>query len=328
MNTATPLNIECQLIRPTRNVLTISEDVTKGLFGVRRTLPPKYFYDERGSDLFDQICDVSEYYPTRAESTLLKKIAASVIRESRPDRIMELGSGTSRKTRYLFDACTELKYCPGYAPLDVCDDVLVATGEALHEEYGWLDVRPMVGDYTAGLGNLPKGSGRNLVVFLGGTIGNFTADERLDFLKELRSVMRPGDSLLLGADRVKDPETLHAAYNDDAGITAEFNLNLLRVLNREIGANFDLGGFRHYAYFNPLESQIEMYLISMLDQRVHFNSINQDLEFKEGDHILTEISAKFTRNQLQSLVAESGFKIVAHHESSAPKFSLLLACPS
>lgn len=328
MNTATPLNIECQPIRPTRNVLTISEDVTKGLFGVPRTLPPKYFYDERGSDLFDQICDVPEYYPTRTESALLQKIASRVIQISQPDRIVELGSGTSRKTRYLLDACTELKCHPVYAPLDVCDDVLVATGEALHEEYGWLDVQPMVGDYTAGLGNLPQGSGRNLVVFLGGTIGNFTINERLDFLKELRDVMRSGDSLLLGADRVKDPETLHAAYNDGAGVTAAFNLNLLRVLNREIGANFDLDEFEHYAHFNPLESRIEMYLIAMSDQCVHFSNMNEDLEFREGDHILTEISAKFTRNQLELLLTESGFKVTAHHESSGPKFSLLLAYPS
>ena len=327
MNTAAPLTVECLTIRPTHNVTTLSEDVANGLFGKRRTLPPKYFYDQRGSDLFDQICDVPEYYPTRTESALLERVAGDVIEASRPERIVELGSGTSRKTRYLLDACTDLSCYPLYAPFDVCDDVLLASGEALQAEYGWLEVQPMVGDYTAGLGNLPRYTGRNLVVFLGGTIGNFTREERLDFLAELRGVMYDGDSLLLGADRVKEPEKLHAAYNDRAGITAEFNLNVLRVLNRELGANFDLDGFEHYAHFNPLESRIEMYLISMRDQSVRFNHIDGDLEFKEGDHILTEISTKFTRNQLELLLLESGFNVVNHYESNGLKFSLLLARP-
>ena len=327
MNTAATLTIECLTIRPTRNVTTLLEDVANGLFGERRTLPPKYFYDQHGSDLFDQICDVPEYYPTRTESTLLECVAGEVIAASRPERIVELGSGTSRKTRYLLDACTDQACYPVYAPFDVCDDVLLASGEALRAEYGWLEVQPMVGDYTAGLGNLPRDPGRNLVVFLGGTIGNFTRKERLDFLAELRGLMHDGDSLLLGADRVKEAEILHAAYNDGAGITAEFNLNVLRVLNRELGANFDLDGFEHYAHFNPLESRIEMHLISMRDQSVHFNHMNENLEFKEGDHILTEISTKFTRIQLESLLLESRFKVVDHYESNGLKFSLLLARP-
>lgn len=327
MNTAAPLAIECLAIQPTRQVTTLSEDVTNGLFGERRTLPPKYFYDRRGSDLFDQICDVREYYPTRTESALLECVAGDVIKASCPGRIVELGSGTSRKTRYLLDACTDQACYPVYAPFDVCADVLLASGEALHAEYGWLEVQPMAGDYTAGLGNLPHETGRNLVVFLGGTIGNFTHEERLDFLAELRAVMHDGDSLLLGADRVKEPEILHAAYNDDAGITAEFNLNVLRVLNRELGANFDLNGFEHYAHFNPLESRIEMYLISMREQCVNFNHLDENLEFEEGGHILTEISTKFTRNHLESLLLESGFKVVDHYESNDYKFSLLLARP-
>ena len=328
MNTAVPLAVECQTIRPTRNASSISEDVANGLFGEPRTLPPKYFYDQRGSDLFDQICDVPEYYPTRTESALLERIAGTVIEASRPERIVELGSGTSRKTRHLLDACTEQACYPVYAPFDVCDDVLVATGEALHEEYGWLDVRPMVGDYTAGLGNLPQSQGRNLVVFLGGTIGNFSPEERLDFLIELRGVMHERDSLLIGADRVKETEILHAAYNDDAGITAAFNLNVLRVLNRELGANFDLDGFEHYAHFNPVESRIEMHLISMRDQSIHFGHMDEDLEFREGDHIRTEISTKFTRREFESLLLESGFRISDHYESNGLKFSLLLAHPS
>jgi L-histidine Nalpha-methyltransferase len=328
VNTATTSTIECQTIRPTRMVSTLPEDVLNGLFGEPRTLPPKYFYDERGSGLFDQICDAPEYYPTRTESALLERIAGDVIESVRPECIVELGSGTSRKTRHLLNACDDQTCYPVYAPFDVCGEVLVTSGEALHTEYGWLDVQPMVGDYTAGLGNLPRWADRTLIAFLGGTIGNFTKAERLDFLADVRSVMDRSDMLLLGADRVKEPDVLHAAYNDDAGITAEFNLNLLRVMNRELGADFDLSGFEHYAYFNPLESRIEMHLISMRDQTVRFEDIEKRLEFDEGDHILTEISTKFTRAELEAVLTETGFEIVNHYESNDTKFSLLLAQPS
>lgn len=327
VNTAITTTIECQTIRPTRVISTLSEDVVNGLFGEPRSLPPKYFYDERGSDLFDQICDAPEYYPTRTESALLEKIAGDVIESARPECIVELGSGTSRKTRHLLNACDDRAFYPVYAPLDVCDEVLVTSGEALHAEYDWLQVHPMVGDYTAGLGNLPHRADRTLIVFLGGTIGNFTQIERLDFLAEVRDVMGRNDKLLLGADRVKEPDVLHAAYNDNAGITAEFNLNILRVLNRELGADFDLDGFEHYAHFNPLESRIEMHLISMRKQTVQFGDMERRLEFKEGDHILTEVSTKFTRTELEAMFAETGFEIVRHYESNATKFSLLLAQP-
>jgi L-histidine N-alpha-methyltransferase len=318
----------CTPIAPTRPVLTLSEDVAHGLFAPPRTLPPKYFYDERGSALFDQICDVPEYYPTRTESALLKEIAGDVIELERPSCILEFGSGTSRKTRHLLDACGDQDCYPVYAPFDVCDEVLIASGESLAREYDWLDVQPMSGDYTAGLGNLPHRPGRNLMLFLGGTIGNFTAAQSLDFLRELRATMGPGDSLLLGADRVKDPEVLHAAYNDDAGITAAFNLNLLRVLNREVGADFDLEGFAHYAHFNPLESRIEMHLISMRRQQVQLSEIRQVVQFHEGDNILTEISRKFTRVDLENMLTAAGFAIARHYESAGLKFSLVLAHPA
>ncbi|MGE0483267.1 MAG: L-histidine N(alpha)-methyltransferase [Gammaproteobacteria bacterium] len=328
VNTATINRIACETIRPTRPVSSLSEDVTRGLFCAPRSLPPKYFYDERGSLLFDRICDVPEYYPTRTESALLEEIAAEVIEHSQPARIVELGSGTSRKTRHLFDACDRLGCHPLYAPVDVCDEILVASGEALSVDYRWLDVRPLVGDYTAGLGNLPRRAGRNLVVFLGGTIGNFAPADARDFLREVRATMSAGDSLLLGADRVKEPDVLHAAYNDDAGLTAEFNLNVLRVLNRELGADFDLDAFEHYAHFNPLESRIEMHLIAMRDQSVRFAGVDATIDFHEGDNILTEISCKFTRTALEELLVETGFRVDRHYESAGLKFSLVLAQPA
>lgn len=328
LNTAVPGRISCERIQPTRTIASLSEDVTRGLFAAPRTLPPKYFYDEHGSILFDRICDVPEYYPTRTEGALLREIADAVIERAQPERITELGSGTSRKTRHLFDACDRLGWHPLYAPVDVCDEILVASGESLSADYDWLEVRPLVGDYTAGLGNLPRPSTRNLVVFLGGTIGNFAAADALDFLREVRATMTAGDSLLLGADRVKEPEVLHAAYNDDAGLTAAFNLNVLRVLNRELGADFDLAGFEHYAHFNPLESRIEMHLIAMRDQHVNFAGLGERLQFREGDNILTEISRKFTRAQLEDLLNDAGFRVTEHYESNGPKFSLVLAQPA
>ncbi|MCB1747292.1 MAG: L-histidine N(alpha)-methyltransferase [Gammaproteobacteria bacterium] len=328
LNTAATPRIACAAMRPTRPVSSLSEDVARGLFSAPRSLPPKYFYDERGSLLFDRICDVPEYYPTRTESALLEEIAGEVIGHSQPARIVELGSGTSRKTRHLLDACDRMGCHPLYAPVDVCDEILVTSGEALSVDYQWLDVRPLVGDYTAGLGNLPRREGRNLVVFLGGTIGNFAPGDARDFLREVRTTMSAGDSLLIGADRVKEPDVLHAAYNDDAGLTAEFNLNVLRVLNRELGADFDLGGFEHYAHFNPLESRIEMHLIAMRNQVVRLDGFDGALEFHEGDNILTEISCKFTRAALEELLVETGFEVDRHYESAGLKFSLVLARPA
>ena len=327
MNTAEAETPVCEMVDPTRSAATLVDDAKSGLIDAPRTLPPKYFYDERGSELFDQICDAPEYYPTRTESALLQDVAARVLDEVRPDSIVELGSGTSRKTRHLFDACESLGQAPSYFPFDVCDEVLVSSAESLQQSYQWLDVFPMVGDYTAGLGNLPRREGRNLYVFLGGTIGNFSQAEAQDFLREVRACMAPDDALLIGADRVKDPDVLHAAYNDDGGVTAAFNLNLLNVLNRELDADFDPQAFEHYALFNPQESQIEMFLIAMREQRVRLGELDQVLEFREGDNIRTEISRKFTRERLENLLGGSGFGVRAHYESDGTKFSLVLADP-
>ncbi len=315
-------------MQPTRDVKTLVEDVAAGLFSAPRTLPPKYFYDDHGSQLFDQICDAPEYYPTRTEAALLQRVATEVMRATAPACIVELGSGTSRKTRYLLDSCRELGMEPSYAPVDVCDDVLRSSGSALQSEYPWLSVNPVVGDYTAGLGNLPRVAARNLFVFLGGTIGNFLAAEAQSFLVEVREQMTTDDCLLLGADRVKDPDMLHAAYNDDAGITAAFNLNVLHVLNRELGANFNLSNFEHYAHFNPVQSQIEMHLIAMRDQEVAFTGLDPVLRFQEGDSILTEVSRKFTRRQREGMLVAAGFTVEQHFEAENVKFSLVLARPT
>ncbi len=317
-----------QQVPPARPTAGLEEDVRRGLLrGPPRSLPPKYFYDARGSVLFDRICDTPEYYPTRTEDALLERCAAAIIAAVRPKHIVELGAGTSRKTRRLFDACVSEACHSAYAPFDVCHDVLVEAGGSLVNDYDWLTVNALVGDYHAGFDHLPRFEGRSLFVFLGGTIGNFYPEEAVEFLSELRAHMQPDDRLLLGADRVKDPAALHAAYNDAAGVTAEFNLNVLEVLNRELDADFVCEGFYHHACYHPGTQRIEMYLVSKRRQRVRLRRLNEQLEFADGEEILTEISRKFTPESLRALLTVSGFRVEEHFEAPEGYFSLMLAVP-
>jgi len=313
---------------PLRSGKTLREDFYDGMLHPPRSLPAKYFYDQVGSSLFDKICDSPEYYPTRTESRLLKEISSELIGLVKPGCITEFGSGTARKTRFILDACQNIRCHPVYNPVDVCAEVLVESSEDLRKQYDWLTVNPLVGDYTMGFLNFPHLSDRNLFVFLGGTIGNFSETDSLRFLSELRQAMSEGDSLLIGADRVKSPKILHAAYNDAEGITAKFNLNLLNVLNRRLGASFQIENFAHYALYNPITCQIEMYLMSMQQQTVEFNSIDESILFGKGDCILTEVSRKFTRESLESLMVSAGFQVRKHFEVNKPEFSLVLAEPS
>lgn len=319
--------LPCMSISPTRPLRSLAEDALAGLFHRPMSLPAKYFYDVVGSALFDEICRTPEYYPTRTEATLLAEVADGIIAHTQPLRILELGSGMSRKTRHLLDACATGECQPTYVPFDVCSEVLQKSGTSLTRDYAWLRVEPAVGDYTAGLGNLPLHGGRNLLLFLGGTIGNFSHAQALDFLREVRAIMEVGDYFLIGADRVKDPARLHAAYNDAAGITATFNFNLLSVLNRGLGADFVAEHFRHHACYNPAPMQIEMYLISACGQRVNFPALRRHLVLEEGDAILTEISRKFTAPALEGLLHCAGFAVEAHYASDDDAYSLVLARP-
>jgi len=248
----------CTSIEPARNVPDIAEDVRAGLLSVPRSLPPKYFYDERGSRLFEQICATPEYYPTRTEEKLLSHYSEEIINQVKPEEIMELGSGNAQKTRRLFDACENTHHTCSYAPLDVCEPMLENVSAQLKSDYHWLEVMPLLGDYHAGLENLPKSHGTRLYVFLGGTIGNFYPGEAQDFIKEIKASMQPGDYLLLGADRVKDNHILDAAYNDEQGITAEFNLHVLNVLNRELKADFNPENFEHQNFRSISPNQKSM----------------------------------------------------------------------
>jgi len=318
----------CASIKPARDVPDIVEDVRAGLLSAPRSLPPKYFYDERGSQLFEQICDTAEYYPTRTEEKLLSLHSKDIITQVKPTEIMELGSGNAQKTRRLFDACEQTEHICSYAPLDVCEPMLENVSEQLQSDYDWLDVNPLVGDYHAGLQHLPGTHGTRLYVFLGGTIGNFYPGQAQDFINEINATMTPGDYLLLGADRMKENHLLDAAYNDEQGITAEFNLNLLHVLNRELNADFNLEHFEHKAEFNSDHNRIEMHLLCTQDHSVQLQSLDEEISFQQGDSILTEVSHKFTSDGLEELLQESGLNICNHYEPDNQYFSLILAsCP-
>lgn len=318
-------DIACTMVMPTRLIPDMVDDVRESLLSQPRSLSPKYFYDERGSELFDQICTTPEYYPTRTENSLLEHYAEQIIDLTRPDQILELGSGYSVKTRRLFDACESIEHHCIYVPFDVCEEVLIDSAQRLTEEYGWLHLSPLLGDYHGGLGNLPGTSGKRLFVFLGSTIGNFEQHDALCFIQELNKVMQPGDALLLGVDRVKENTILNAAYNDAQGVTAEFNLNMLRVLNRELDANFKLDEFDHHACFNTEKSRIEMRLIANCNHEVRINDIDASISFAQGDDILTEISQKYTYSGIEKMLSDAGFIINEHYEDEKAYFSLILA---
>ena len=307
---------------------SLVEDFTRGMLQGRKSIPPKYFYDDVGSRLFDQICDLPEYYPTRIESGLLKNISTELIDFVKPDCLTELGSGASRKTEHLLDACNRSNHGLLYEPVDVCEEMLNWSSDNLQKKYDWLSVEPILADYTKEVKWKVDDSRRRLFIFLGGTIGNFDANLALQFLKKLKNDMGLDDYLLIGADRVKRPDLLHAAYNDKAGYTAEFNLNVLSVFNRQLKTKFVKDNFFHYAFYNPIESQIEMHLVSSGEQCVEVSTLNETVYFNQGESILTEISRKFTRKSFEKLLKKAGFEVDKHFESDQLKFSLVLAHPT
>lgn len=305
----------------------MARDVRAGLSATPKSLPPKYFYDRHGSLLFERICGTSEYYPTRTEERLLAEIADDVIARTRPREIVELGSGSSRKTAQLFDACERARRHCAYVPIDICGDMLLRAGTQLLARYPWLEVRACAGDYTAGLERLPATSGARLCVFLGGTIGNFDDAQCVRFLRGVRACLGRADRLLLGADRVKAKAVLDAAYNDADGYTAAFNLNVLRVINRELRGEFDLADFEHDAFFNEDASQIEMHLRARREHDVMIRALGLRVHFDRGESILTEISRKFTSQSLAAALEAGGFALDTHYQPDDGYFSLALARP-
>ena len=304
-------------------------DALSGLTSEPKSLPPKWFYDAQGSALFEKITALREYYPTRAEREILHATAAGIAGQTRARTLVELGSGSSEKTRLLLDALRAAGTLRGYVPVDVSEPALVAAGTALSAEYPGLDVRAVVSDFTEHLGLPDDGDAPapRLIAFLGSTIGNLVPTERASFLARLRAGLRPGDFFLLGTDLVKDPATLVAAYDDCSGVTAAFNKNVLAVLNTELGADFDLDAFEHVAAWDAEAEWIEMRLRSLADQVVHLPAIGLGVRFAAGEEMRTEISAKFRRAGVESELAAAGFAMRSWWTDSAGQFGLSLSVP-
>ena len=303
----------------------LEADVRAGLTATPKSLPPKWFYDARGSELFDQITRLPEYYPTRREREVLDRHAGLVAELTGADTLVELGSGTSEKTRLLLDALRDAGTLRRFVPFDVDETVLTWAGGAVAAEYPGVSVHAVVGDFEHHLPMLPTG-GRRLVAFLGGTIGNLRPAARADLLADLTSTLAPDDWLLLGTDLVKDPERLVRAYDDAAGVTAEFNRNVLHVLRRELGAEVDPDAFAHVALWDPEQEWIEMRLRSLREQTVRV--LDLEVGFAEGEELRTEVSAKFRQERVQAELAAAGLQLTHWWTDLRGEFAVSLSRPA
>ncbi|HJX28693.1 MAG TPA: L-histidine N(alpha)-methyltransferase [Thermoanaerobaculia bacterium] len=293
---------------------TFADDVRRGLTTTPKVLYPRYFYDRLGSLLFEAICELPEYYPTRAETEIFERHAAEIVQEiDGRVRLVELGSGDGRKTRLLIEALVACQGRLEYLPIDVSRSALEQSAERLLQVFPELSVTAFVADYQAGLrairGELVPSGLRTLALFLGSTIGNLDPADRVELLRGIRGVLRPGDSLLLGVDLRKSPDILLPAYDDALGVTAAFNLNVLLRVNQELGGGFDLAAFRHQARWNDELSRIEMHLESLAEQTVPIRSLGVDVRFAAGETIHTESSYKFDLGQVEEMAAASGFAV-------------------
>jgi L-histidine Nalpha-methyltransferase len=304
----------------------LEDDVRSGLTATPKSIPPVWFYDEEGSRLFEAITALPEYYPTRVERLLLTRHAPAIAQRAAADTLVELGAGACDKTRVLLDGMQAQGPLARYLPFDVSDEFLRAAAVGLVEDYPGLQIHAVVGDFHQHLDRIPR-TGRRLVAFLGGTVGNLDPAARRRFLFDLNCTMAAHDHLLLGTDLVKDPARIVAAYDDAAGVTAAFNRNVLLVLNRELGARFDVRRFEHVARWNDEQQWIEMRLRSTCDQTVPVEQLDLDLDFVEGEDILTEISAKFTPEGIERELLAADFVIDGMWGAEEGEFMLTLAHP-
>jgi L-histidine N-alpha-methyltransferase len=296
-------------------------DVQRGLTDSPKTLPPKWFYDAHGSNLFEQITELPEYYPTRAEREILIARSGEIAEATGARTLVELGSGSSEKTRYLLDALTGLDT---YIPVDVSESALTQAGQALIAERPDLQVHALIADFTASL-TLPDAPGPRLVAFLGGTIGNLLPAERAVFLASIRSLLSPGDALLLGTDLVKDEGVLVRAYDDAAGVTAAFNKNVLTVVNRELDADFHLDAFDHVALWDAENEWIEMRLRSRAEQTVKIPALDLAVDFGVDEELRTEISAKFRKEGVRAELSAAGLELARWWTDDEGRFALSLS---
>ena len=301
-------------------------DALRGLQGDRKSIPPVWFYDERGSRLFEEITQLPEYYPTRAERALLEAHGSDIAALSKADTLVELGAGACDKTRVLLTALREAGLLSRYVPFDVSDEFLRSAATTLSDEYDSLDIHVVIGDFHQHLAEIPS-EGRRMVAFLGGTIGNLDPAQRARFLFDLNCTMSSGDSLLLGTDLVKDPVRLVAAYDDAAGVTADFNRNVLHVLNEQLGGDFEPDNFRHVALWNEERQWIEMRLRAEGPAEVSLAGAGITVRFDEGEDLLTEISAKFTPERVEQELSDAGFVVEEMWGAEDGEFLLSLAHP-
>jgi len=317
------VTLDCVLVDTAER--TLAEDVLDGLTRPLKELPPKHFYDARGSELFDAICELPEYYPTRTERAILTQRAEEIASLTEATELVELGSGSADKTRVLLTAIDEIGALRRYVPIDVSESALRASAERLMGEYPGMAVHGLVGDFERHLDRLPDPDGTRLMCFLGGTIGNFTPGTRRRFLRNLGRHLGDDGHLLLGVDLVKDPRIIEAAYDDSAGVTAEFNRNVLHVINRELGADFVPEAFDHVAFFDTEREWIEMRLRARSPQVVHVTALDLTVKFAAREELRTEISAKFTRRRLQRDLAAAGMQLAAWFTDDDERFAVAIA---
>jgi L-histidine Nalpha-methyltransferase len=308
---------------------SLANDVLDGLTRPFKELPPKHFYDSRGSELFEQICELPEYYPTRTEKRILGERARDIIAATGAGELVELGSGSAEKARVLLDAMAQAGTLHRYVPLDVSESVVRDAAEQLIEDYDGLQIHGVIGDFQRHLERVPpRGSTPRLVALLGGTIGNFPPGTRRGLLRQIGALLGPGDRLLLGTDLVKDPDLIEAAYDDGQGVTAEFNRNVLHVINRELDADFVPDAFDHVAFFDRRHEWIEMRLRAQRPCSVLIADLGLRVEFAAGEELRTEISAKFTRGRLEADYRAAGLTLDRWFTDEDELFALSLARPA
>ncbi|HEX8791299.1 MAG TPA: L-histidine N(alpha)-methyltransferase [Polyangiaceae bacterium] len=307
----------------------MAREVHAGLTSTPRSIPPKYFYDARGSKLFDAICELPEYYLTRAERELLVAHADDVVGATGATALVEIGSGMARKTGLLVRALCARHRAPLYAPFDIAQEALDASARSLQAECPTLNVQGIVGDFGTDLPllarALPPAEGPRLFAFLGSTIGNLDEEEAPALVRGVAAAMAERDAFLLGADLVKDERVLHAAYNDARGVTAEFNRNVLRVVSHELDGDFDERAFDHLAFYEPGRQRIEMHLVARSVQRVTIRDIDLSFELAAGERILTEISRKFTRETVEHTLTQGGMRLERWIAADDGAFALAVA---
>jgi len=317
-------NLAIEVVASSEAIATVERDVRRGLTSTPKSLPSKYFYDERGSRLFERITKLQEYYLTRAESALLARFATTIMRLAKCEELVELGSGEAKKTKLLIEAGLGKGTLRRFIPFEVSRETIAQSAERLATTYPWLEVHAVVGDFERDLDSLPAGKNR-LIAFLGSTIGNFRAPQAVQFLRQVKRVMRNGDWFLLGTDLIKDSTELEAAYNDSAGVTAEFNRNILNVVNHHLDGNFDTDAFEHVAVYNDERSCIESGLRSIQTQTVRLERADLEVEFEAGELLRTEVSCKYTRESAGRVLAAAGLTLEHWFTDDSGAFALSLS---